>query len=135
MLRMAAHLSVRPGLPPWWLDEADGLDDGGSAPQLDGDASVDVCIVGGGFTGLWTALALRAREPAARVVVLEAERCGAGPSGRNGGFLHGYWASVAETRGMFGDDGARRARARGRGASSRRFALLATTSGCARAGC
>ena len=104
---MEGDLTVRPGLqPPWWLDEADGLDDGGSAPPLEGDAAADVCIVGGGFTGLWTALALRAREPAARVVLLEAERCGAGPSGRNGGFLHGYWASVAETRGMFGAAGA-----------------------------
>jgi glycine/D-amino acid oxidase-like deaminating enzyme len=56
----------------------------------------DVCVVGGGYTGLWTALALREREPSARVVVLEAERCGAGPSGRNGGFLHGYWASLAD---------------------------------------
>jgi glycine/D-amino acid oxidase-like deaminating enzyme len=103
---MEGHLSVRPGLPPWWLDEAGGLDDGGSAPPLESDVAADVCIVGGGFTGLWTALALRAREPAARVVILEAERCGAGPSGRNGGFLHGYWASIAQTRRMFGDDGA-----------------------------
>jgi glycine/D-amino acid oxidase-like deaminating enzyme len=65
-----------------------------------------VCIVGGGYTGLWTALAVRAREPAARVAVVEAERCGAGPSGRNGGFCHGYWASLAETRVVLGDDGA-----------------------------
>jgi glycine/D-amino acid oxidase-like deaminating enzyme len=57
----------------------------------------DVCVVGGGYTGLWTALAVREREPAARVVVLEADQCGAGPSGRNGGFLHGYWASAAKT--------------------------------------
>jgi glycine/D-amino acid oxidase-like deaminating enzyme len=106
MSRMVGRLTVQPGLPPWWLEEAHGLDDGGSVSPLDGDTAVDVCIVGGGFTGLWTALALRAREPAARVVILEAERCGAGPSGRNGGFLHGYWGSIAETRGMFGDDGA-----------------------------
>jgi glycine/D-amino acid oxidase-like deaminating enzyme len=65
-----------------------------------------VCVVGGGYTGLWTALALRAREPAARVVVLEADRCGSGPSGRNGGFVHGYWASLAETRFTLGDQGA-----------------------------
>jgi glycine/D-amino acid oxidase-like deaminating enzyme len=63
-------------------------------------------VVGGGFTGLWTALAVREREPAARVVVVEAERCGAGPSGRNGGFCHGYWASLAETRVTLGDEGA-----------------------------
>jgi glycine/D-amino acid oxidase-like deaminating enzyme len=54
----------------------------------------DVCIVGGGYTGLWTALALKEREPSLQVALLEAETCGAGPSGRNGGFLHGYWASL-----------------------------------------
>jgi glycine/D-amino acid oxidase-like deaminating enzyme len=63
-------------------------------PALSGDVTADVCIVGGGYTGLWTALALKEREPSMRVVVLEAEVCGAGPSGRNGGFLHGYWASI-----------------------------------------
>jgi glycine/D-amino acid oxidase-like deaminating enzyme len=65
-----------------------------------------VCIVGGGYTGLWTALAVSAREPSARVVVLEADRCGAGPSGRNGGFVHGYWASAAGTIETLGRDGA-----------------------------
>jgi glycine/D-amino acid oxidase-like deaminating enzyme len=63
-----------------------------------------VCVVGGGYTGLWTALAIREREPGARVLVLEARCCGAGPSGRNGGFCHGYWASLAETRASLGDD-------------------------------
>jgi len=62
--------------------------------------------VGGGFTGLWTALALKAREPAMRVVLVEAEVCGAGPSGRNGGFVHGYWASLAELVRTLGRDGA-----------------------------
>jgi glycine/D-amino acid oxidase-like deaminating enzyme len=64
----------------------------------------DVCIIGGGFTGMWTALALREREPAARVVLVEGEHCGAGPSGRNGGFVHGYWASLAETRATLGSE-------------------------------
>jgi glycine/D-amino acid oxidase-like deaminating enzyme len=95
--------SVEPRLPPWWLDEA-GEDP--ALPALDGDVDADVCVVGGGFTGLWTALAVREREPSARVVLVEAERCGAGPSGRNGGFCHGYWASLAETRVTLGDDGA-----------------------------
>jgi glycine/D-amino acid oxidase-like deaminating enzyme len=49
---------------------------------------------------------VREREPSARVVVLEADRCGAGPSGRNGGFLHGYWASTADTIGTLGREGA-----------------------------
>jgi glycine/D-amino acid oxidase-like deaminating enzyme len=90
-------------LPPWWLDEA-GQDP--AAAALEGDVDADVCVVGGGYTGLWTALAVLERDPAARVVVLEAERCGAGPSGRNGGFCHGYWASLAETRVTLGDEGA-----------------------------
>ena len=63
----------------------------------------DVCVIGGGYTGLWTASALRRREPSARVVLVEAERCGAGPSGRNGGFVHGYWASLSEARVTLGD--------------------------------
>jgi glycine/D-amino acid oxidase-like deaminating enzyme len=65
-----------------------------------------VCVVGGGYTGLWTALALKRREPSLSVVVLEAETCGAGPSGRNGGFLHGYWASLAELVPLLGRDSA-----------------------------
>src|SRR5207248_10369561 len=73
---------------------------------LEGEVTADVCIVGGGFTGLWTALAVREREPSARVVVVEAEHCGAGPSGRNGGFVHGYWASLAETRETLGAEAA-----------------------------
>jgi glycine/D-amino acid oxidase-like deaminating enzyme len=88
---------------PWWLDEV-GADE--PAPGLEGDISADVCIVGGGFTGLWTALALKEREPSADVVLLEADVCGAGPSGRNGGFLHGYWASLAELVLLLGRDGA-----------------------------
>jgi len=101
--RGVAGTNVEPRLPPWWWDEA-GHDE--LAPALAGDTSVDVCVVGGGFTGLWTALAVRAREPSARVAVLESETCGAGPSGRNGGFVHGYWASLAETRVTLGRDGA-----------------------------
>src|SRR5581483_11586179 len=62
--------------------------------------------VGGGFTGLWTALeVLRARRSAS-VVVLEAARCGDGASGRNGGFLHGYWASLPRLRDLFGAEAA-----------------------------
>src|SRR5438093_885660 len=87
----------------WWLEEAGSEE---PAPPLEGDTEADVAIVGGGYTGLWTALALVEREPSLRVVLLEAEDCGRGPSGRNGGFLHGYWSHLPRLRERFGDEGA-----------------------------
>jgi glycine/D-amino acid oxidase-like deaminating enzyme len=99
-------LSVLPRLPPWWWLEAEEEGADPAAAALAGETAADVCVVGGGFTGLWTALSLRAREPSARVVLLEADRCGAGPSGRNGGFVHGYWANAASMRTTLGDEGA-----------------------------
>src|SRR5919202_3415430 len=95
-------VTVRPG-HPWWLEEAPPVE---PEPALEGDADADVAIVGAGYTGLWTALAVCELEPSARVVVLEAEVSGEGPSGRNGGFLHGYWSSLARLRDVFGDGGA-----------------------------
>jgi len=93
---------IAPGRP-WWLDEAPPVE---PQPALEGEIDVDVAIVGGGYTGLWTALAVGELEPSARVAVLEAALCGEGPSGRNGGFLHGYWSSLARVRRVFGDGGA-----------------------------
>src|SRR5580704_3967697 len=58
-------------------------------PALDGSIDADVCIVGAGYTGLWTARALAGAEPGLRVVVVEAEHAGFGASGRNGGWLSG----------------------------------------------
>jgi len=56
---------------------------------LPGDAAADVCIVGAGYTGLWTAWYLKAIEPSLRVIVVEKEFAGFGASGRNGGWLSG----------------------------------------------
>jgi glycine/D-amino acid oxidase-like deaminating enzyme len=55
-------------------------------PRLPGDLAVDVAIVGGGYTGLWTAYYLSSLEPTLRIAVLEAEIAGFGASGRNGGW-------------------------------------------------
>jgi glycine/D-amino acid oxidase-like deaminating enzyme len=86
---------------PWWHEEAPPDP---SAPRLEDELRVDVAVVGGGYTGLWTALALRDRDPALRVALLEARTCGWGPSGRNGGFLHGYWSSLARLRERIGGE-------------------------------
>jgi glycine/D-amino acid oxidase-like deaminating enzyme len=68
---------------PFWLDQ---LPARAPDPPLDGSGATDLCIVGGGFTGLWAALHAKADDPARDVVVLEADRVGSGASGRNGGF-------------------------------------------------
>jgi glycine/D-amino acid oxidase-like deaminating enzyme len=97
--------SVEPRLPSWWLEDALAREgDPLPAPALSGDATADVAIVGGGYTGLWTALALRERAPELRVALLEAEICGHGPSGRNGGFVHGYWAALASILPVLGEE-------------------------------
>jgi glycine/D-amino acid oxidase-like deaminating enzyme len=94
-------------LPSWWLEQALAAEgDPEPASALEGEAETDVAVVGGGYTGLWTALALRERVPDARVTLLEAEICGAGPSGRNGGFLNGWWQVLGELRRLVGDGGA-----------------------------
>jgi glycine/D-amino acid oxidase-like deaminating enzyme len=71
---------------PYWLDRLAPRD---PHPPLRGRVDADLCIVGGGFTGLWAALHAKADDPARDVVVLEADTIGFGASGRNGGFLLG----------------------------------------------
>ncbi len=58
-------------------------------PPLPGDRDADVCIVGAGYTGLWTAYYLKKADPSLRITILEARFAGFGASGRNGGWLGG----------------------------------------------
>ena len=82
-------MADRPDRHPrsFWLEEALGSERPEPAPELDTDVNADVCIVGGGYTGLWTALQLKDAEPHLDIVLLERDICGSGASGRNGGFL------------------------------------------------
>lgn len=84
----------------YWLREAGGP----AEPRpLSGDARADVAIVGGGYAGLWTAWAITSLNPGARVMVLEAGRCGEGPSGRNAGFANGLWHRLEQLTERFGE--------------------------------
>ncbi len=94
--------ALRGSTTPWWSVEAPPIEP--APPPLQGTVEADVAVVGGGFTGLWTARALQ--ERGASVVVLEAETCGSGASARNGGFLHGYWSSLDRLRAAVGAEGA-----------------------------
>ena len=91
----------------WWLREA--LNAEGNpppAPTLTESLDCDVAIVGGGYTGMWTAYDLSERSPDARIVLLEQDICGGGPSGRNGGFVHAWWDQLPLLIDLHGPDAA-----------------------------
>lgn len=90
----------------WWLREALADDPGAPCPPLRGSSTADVAIVGGGFTGLWTAWQLLEQAPGIRVTILEADIVGGGPSGRNGGFVGGWWDDLGSLSRSFGPSGA-----------------------------
>jgi glycine/D-amino acid oxidase-like deaminating enzyme len=85
----------------YWIEEAGDVT---SRPPLGEDLDADLLIVGGGYTGMWTAWHAHRLAPGARIVILESEAvCGRGPSGRNGGFVEGMWTSLASMRARWGD--------------------------------
>jgi glycine/D-amino acid oxidase-like deaminating enzyme len=100
---------VRPGRRrSFWLREALAAEPAAlaadvAAPPFAGRGRFDVAILGGGYTGLWTALRIRELEPAATVVIVEQDLCGTGPSGRNGGFVTGWWDELPSLVHQFGE--------------------------------
>src|SRR5919109_3053306 len=87
----------------WWLEEAGRVE---ARRPLGDSVDADVVVIGGGYTGMWTAWHLL--EAGARVALLEAGLCGHGPSGRNGGFCESLWLGIATLRERLGDEPARR---------------------------
>ncbi|HET9601011.1 MAG TPA: FAD-dependent oxidoreductase [Acidimicrobiales bacterium] len=81
-----AHLeAIADAYPhPYWYDDVDRPE---SNPMLVRLETCDLCVVGGGYTGLWTAIIAKEREPARDVVLVEAGAIGSAASGRNGGFM------------------------------------------------
>ncbi|MFE3326710.1 NAD(P)/FAD-dependent oxidoreductase [Streptomyces sp. NPDC059176] len=94
--------TINGGISFWYAD------DGIPAPRepLPGDAAADVCIVGGGYTGLWTAYYLKKAVPFLNITVLEAKFCGYGASGRNGGWLYNGIAGRDRYARLHGHDAA-----------------------------
>jgi glycine/D-amino acid oxidase-like deaminating enzyme len=85
----------------YWIEEAGEVE---PRPALNEQLEADVLVVGGGYTGMWSAWYAKQLEPEARVVLLEAEPvCGRGPSGRNGGFCNAMWFSLASMRERWGE--------------------------------
>lgn len=114
----------------YWLEQAlaEEGDSALPAPPLEGEATCDVAIVGGGYTGLWTAIELKARKPHLDVRLIEKHFCGWGASSRNAGYLLNMWAKYPTMRDLFGTE---RALAVGRAADA---ALEEVVSFCAENG-
>src|SRR5436190_12948434 len=90
----------------YWLREALALPEfaGEPCPPLAVDTEADVLIVGGGYTGMWTAYFLKESDPSLDVVLVEQDICGGGPSGRNGGFVNTLWEDLEVLIERFGTE-------------------------------
>ena len=69
---------------PYWYEDAD---EPFSNPTLVRTESCDLCVIGGGYNGLWTAIIAKERDPKREVVLIDAHEVGSAASGRNGGFV------------------------------------------------
>ncbi len=105
---MARDITIPPDAGrSWWLVEALARPEfaGDPAPALTTDTVADVVILGGGYTGMWTAYHLKQLDPGVDVVIVEQDICGGGPSGRNGGFVSSFWPELPHLAREFGDRG------------------------------
>ncbi len=98
--------SADPQAGVFWLGGDDRWQQPRDVTSLRRTVEADVCVVGGGFTGLWTALHLKWLAPQTEVVLVERELCGTGAAGRNGGWLNGFEADLPEFITRFGEEAA-----------------------------
>jgi glycine/D-amino acid oxidase-like deaminating enzyme len=88
-----------------WLQEALTREpEAERVEPLSGAHRTDVCIVGGGYTGLWTALQIKWLDSSVDVTLLEADICGSGASGRNGGIVTGWWEKLPSLIHKYGEE-------------------------------
>lgn len=92
----------------YWLQQALEADGPANSVSLSSKVTADVCIVGGGYLGLWTAIRLKEDSPNLKVVLVERDVCGSGASGRNGGFVTSWWGKYLSLRAICGVEEANR---------------------------
>ena len=87
---------------PYWLDDVDEPD---SNPTAVHDEDCDLCVVGGGFTGLWTAIIAKQRDANRDVALIESHEIGSGATSRNGGFMdYSLTHGIANAQERFPDE-------------------------------
>ncbi len=87
---------------PYWYEDVDEPD---SNPTLVRTENCDLCVIGGGYTGLWTAIIAKERDPSRDVILIDAHEVGSAASGRNGGFMEASLThGVANGQERFGDE-------------------------------
>ncbi|EMK6579292.1 FAD-dependent oxidoreductase [Vibrio parahaemolyticus] len=91
-----AHLS-------YWFKQALELEQPQPAKPLNEDIAADVAIIGGGYTGLWTAIMIKQQAPKKHVVVIEKGLCGSGASGANGGCMLTWSTKFPTLKRLFGE--------------------------------
>ncbi|WP_027467372.1 FAD-dependent oxidoreductase [Deefgea rivuli] len=88
---------------PWWFADALAQENAAPRPSLNDTITADVCIVGGGYTGLWTAIQLKQKQPELKIVLIEKGQCGSGASGRNGGCVLTLAPKFLTLKRLFGE--------------------------------
>ena len=78
-----------------------------STKPLQKDVNCDIAIVGGGYTGLWTAILIKQQEPQKHVVVIEKDLCGSGASGANGGCMLTWSTKYPTLKKLYGKEQAK----------------------------
>jgi len=89
---------------PFWFSEALAQEDDPVATPLQDNISTDVCIIGGGYTGLWTALQLKIQKPELDIVIIDKGLCGSGASGRNGGCMLTWSTKYFSLKRLYGEE-------------------------------
>ncbi|UTZ43879.1 FAD-dependent oxidoreductase [Vibrio campbellii] len=90
--------------PSYWFKQALEIEQPETAIPLQQNLQADVAIVGGGYTGLWTAIMIKQQSPEKQVVVIEKGLCGSGASGANGGCMLTWSTKFPTLKRLFGEE-------------------------------
>lgn len=93
-------VAAQPSERSYWIRTT--ADNPRTCAPLSEDITTPVAIIGGGFTGLWTAWRMLEQNPKQEIVILESDFCGSGASGRNGGQVHSWYGSIDYLRAIVG---------------------------------